>query len=337
MILYKYYGYNSGLAALQSRRLGFRDPNCFNDPLELSFPIAKLDSKDQWLSQSLEILRKWVVILSLTKNPVDWTMWAHYGENHAGFVIGYEAADPFLDDPRYNLITAGNGAVSYRAPVSSDLTALVDEQLIRQFLHFGLGAELDGSTLDRVRDFAKLAFLTKHPRWKSEDEVRVIKLIASAFEETADYQSDPLRQLHPMDRLVAPNMACALVPGLKLYKHQVSIREVYLGARNPHLRAISNADDFDPALTNAATTQQWRIKKVTITPDSWEPAVADIGPEALSVPRLSRGLTQCLSFDAETAQFIQERLSRVAIEESDRYELTTWNGEHYLKRSGRFL
>jgi Ca2+-binding EF-hand superfamily protein len=39
MRLYKYYGYDAGLAALESQRLGFRCPKDFNDPLELSFPF----------------------------------------------------------------------------------------------------------------------------------------------------------------------------------------------------------------------------------------------------------------------------------------------------------
>jgi hypothetical protein len=37
MILYKYYGFEAGLSALKSQRLGFRLPAYFNDPFELSF------------------------------------------------------------------------------------------------------------------------------------------------------------------------------------------------------------------------------------------------------------------------------------------------------------
>ena len=38
LILYKYYGFNSGESALESERLGFRTPTHFNDPFEASEP-----------------------------------------------------------------------------------------------------------------------------------------------------------------------------------------------------------------------------------------------------------------------------------------------------------
>src|SRR5665647_580539 len=112
MILYKYYGYSAGLTALLSEKLGFRCPNYFNDPLELSFPIDQSDPKAIQLAQGLEVLRESVVILSLTQTPLDPLMWAHYGEEHKGFVIGYDISDPFLNSSDYNLVTADEGAVT---------------------------------------------------------------------------------------------------------------------------------------------------------------------------------------------------------------------------------
>jgi Protein of unknown function (DUF2971) len=217
MILYKYYGYKAGLAALRSRKLGFRCPNEFNDPLELSFPGDKSDSTGQPLAQALEVLRKWVVILSLTKTPTDPLMWAHYGEEHRGFVIGYDISDPFLSSSDYNLITVDDGTVTYASPTASKITAAYDPTTIHSLLQFSLGAPPNEKILDEVRSLAKKVFLTKHPRWSSEREVRVVKLLTSAFETASDYQADPLCRFSTPSRLVAPGIACALIRGLYLW------------------------------------------------------------------------------------------------------------------------
>ena len=59
MILYKYYGFGAGLAALGSQKLGFREPRYFNDPFELSY----LDNSDDlnFVSTKTEELKKSLV------------------------------------------------------------------------------------------------------------------------------------------------------------------------------------------------------------------------------------------------------------------------------------
>ena len=61
MILYKYYGFNSGESALESERLGFRTPTHFNDPFEASVVEGESFTKDR-IQQTLNN----VAILSLT-------------------------------------------------------------------------------------------------------------------------------------------------------------------------------------------------------------------------------------------------------------------------------
>lgn len=115
MILYKYYGFNSGLTALQNSQFGFRTPRNFNDPFELTFlsnaegPNSKLDQFEMELDQ----LKGSVAILSLTRTPLNPLMWAHYGEGHAGFVIGYDTSDKFLTSSKYNLVPVDDGDVVY--------------------------------------------------------------------------------------------------------------------------------------------------------------------------------------------------------------------------------
>lgn len=337
MRLYKYYGYEAGLAALRSQRLGFRCPKDFNDPLELSFPIEDSSPKGEQLARALDALRDWVVILSLTETPTDSLMWAHYGEDHRGFVIGYNTSDPFLSSSNYNLITVDDGAVSYGAPSSSEIAAAYDASTIRSLLHFGLGAPPSKGQLDDVRNLAKQVFLTKHPRWRTETEVRVVKLLNSAFGEVSVYQADPLRSVVPYDRIVAPEISCILVPGLWLYEHQVKIEEVYLGARNllasrdRHLDAGS-----DRSLAERAEKLGWAVRRVCTSPSSWDLGTVNLEPDALVVGRRERGLSHYSSFGANAARALT-KLAAHDIDDEDRFELSTWNGESHLRKNGEFI
>jgi len=337
MRLYKYYGYDAGLAALESQRLGFRCPKNFNDPLELSFPIEDSSPKGEQLARALDALRDWVVILSLTATPTDSLMWAHYGEDHRGFVIGYDTSDPFLSSPNYNLITVDDGAVSYGAPSASEIAATHDAPTILALLHFGVGARLSEGQLDNVRSLAKRVFLTKHSRWHTEREVRVVKVLNSAFEGVDVYQADPFRRFMPYDRIVAPEISCVLVPGLWIYEHQVEIQEVYLGARNPlasHDRHIDAR--LDRGLAERAKTLGWAVHGVCTSPSSWDLHTVDLDSDALVIERRDRGLTHYSSFGANAARTLT-KLVAGPIGDQDQFELSTWNGVSYLRRNGEFM
>ena len=337
MRLYKYYGYEAGLAALRSQRLGFRRPNDFNDPLELSFPIDDSSPSGMQLARALNVLREWVVILSLTETPTDALMWTHYGDEHRGFVVGYDMSDPFLSSPEYNLITVDNGAVTYSAPSSAEIAAVYDDSTVQYLLHFGLGAPLSERQLDDVRSLANKAFLTKHPRWHTEKEVRVVKLLNSAFEEVSAYQSDPLRTVVPYHRDVAPGYACELVRGLHLYKHQVKIEEVYLGAHNP--MAKQNRDRYaqsDRSLAERAETLGWVVRGISTSPSSWDLGTVDLDSDALVIEQRKIGLTYISTFDAGAARALT-KLADHEIDDKDRFELTTWNGVSYLRKNGEFI
>ena len=115
MILYKYYSFTAGIAALNSRRLGFREPAYFNDPFELSY-LSSVDATQSELEQLAKMingLKRSLVVLSLARTPHNPLMWAHYSENHSGFVIGYEVDDGFLTDDTLNIIPVNRGAVTY--------------------------------------------------------------------------------------------------------------------------------------------------------------------------------------------------------------------------------
>jgi hypothetical protein len=106
-ILYKYYSCAGGQAALKSQNLGFRKPEFFNDPFELTALSNSVGpaNKQETLKIRIDQLRDQVAVLCLTRSAFNPLMWAHYADQHKGFVIGYDTSGPFLNSPEYNLIT----------------------------------------------------------------------------------------------------------------------------------------------------------------------------------------------------------------------------------------
>lgn len=223
MILYKYYDAGGGRAALNSRRLGFRTPSNFNDPFELTAlsngdgPMSKLHT----LRQQIEQLKEQVVILSLTRSPLNPLMWAHYGREHTGVVIAYDVSGDFLNSQEYNLIPADTGEVIYTHTKSPfKVTPQTMETLLRVYQQ-GFGAA--GTQTYEQQALARRLFLTKHASWVYEEEVRIVKIADSLFEETHVFQADPLRSYDSGGKLPY---------GLHLYRREVPIVGVYLGAKN---------------------------------------------------------------------------------------------------------
>ncbi|PYC03798.1 hypothetical protein DMX12_09315 [Pseudomonas sp. MB-090624] len=114
-ILYKYYSYAGGKAAIRSQNLGFRKPEYFNDPFELTALSNSVGpvGKQETLKARIDQLKDQVAILCMTRSALNPLMWAHYADQHQGFVIGYDVSGPFLNSPEYNLITVDSGDVLY--------------------------------------------------------------------------------------------------------------------------------------------------------------------------------------------------------------------------------
>lgn len=223
VILYKYYDAGGGRAALNSRRLGFRKPSNFNDPFELTAlsngdgPMPEL----HMLRRQVEELKEQVVILSLTRSPLNPLMWAHYGKEHTGVVIAYDVSGDFLNSQEYNLIPADAGEVIYTHTKSPFKVTPQTMDILLRVYQQGFGAP-DAQTYEQ-QALARRLFLTKHASWVYEEEVRVVKIADSMFEETHVFQADPLRSCES---------GSDLPYGLHLYRQEVPIVEVYLGAKN---------------------------------------------------------------------------------------------------------
>ncbi|AOA09244.1 DUF2971 domain-containing protein [Pseudomonas sp. TMW 2.1634] len=270
-ILYKYYSCGGGKAALKSQNLGFRKPEFFNDPFELTALSNNIGpaSKQETLKLQIDELKDQVVILCLTRSAFNPLMWAHYADEHQGFVIGYDVSGPFLNSPDYNLITVESGDVLYtntKTPFPLNPESM--GALLGVYQH-ALGFE---GAADQA--LARRLLLTKHASWVYEEEVRVVKKLIDWTRTVEEDQADPLRSYYTLTRNLEPGE----VPGfdfepgscvaplnenareLYLFGHKVPIREVYLGARSTYEEDPNFAELFQPGR---------QIFKLDVNQSSW--------------------------------------------------------------------
>lgn len=243
-LLYKYYSYAGGMAALKSQNLGFRKPEFFNDPFELTALSNNVGSVGKLgdLKARIDQIKDQVVILCLTRCAFNPLMWAHYADQHQGFVIGYDVSGSFLNSPDYNLITVDSGGVLYtstKTPFSLNSEGMktltgVWEQA------FGFGDVADQAMARRL-------FLTKHASWVYEEEVRVVKRLVDWTRTVEEDMNDPFRSYYILTRDLELGKAVPFNSNareLYLYNHKVPINEVYLGARSMFEEDDNYADVF---------------------------------------------------------------------------------------------
>ena len=267
MILYKYYSESSGMAALESGRLGFRNPRYFNDPLELSYYSRIADAPGTGLENQINEIQDSVAILSLTTSDENPLMWAHYGDEHRGFCIGYDVSCPFFSSD-YCLIPASKGKVIYKneKPVSD--SPEFDLGLYDAFLQ-AMGLEEDVTS--KTAEIARKLYLTKSEDWEYEDEYRVVKITGSLFEESHVFQGDPLRHFTIPSKPMSednPHYHVATVPGLHIFSYSPKIRSITLGMRN---KWESSSELLDFASSNAwkSKIDDAVINKVRPANDGW--------------------------------------------------------------------
>ena len=340
MILYKYYGFSAGLSALKSSQLGFRIPISFNDPFELSFldnaegPEVKLNDLDFKIKE----LKKSVAILSLTRTPLNPLMWAHYGEDHTGFVIGYKVDSPFLNDENYNLIPVDRGDVVYTNTKTLHQLNKKSRELLHQVYLASQGLIEESPDRSDFENLARKIFLTKHSSWVYEEEVRVVKSFFSMFEDVDEYYSDPMRNWYSISQNVAPMISVEKVSGLKIFNHEVDIKEVYLGVRNP---LIANCEDdcniLDRTLSEKAIEKNWNINILKIPKGSWNLESQSADSKLLEIKPQQRGLIKSFSLSGKDADFIFQNLKINDLSEHDNIEVTNWENELFLKINGEFI
>ena len=172
MILYKYVSFEAAKKILETNTLGFSHLDDFNDPFEsTAFGFQDhgiVTNRVQTNAYRNRFSDKYAV-LSLTDNPLNPLMWAHYGVSHTGVVLGIDVDKAGLNHESF-VIPVSKGKIEY----------FIDEPCIGEF---SLDAELLRSVgsdelINLNNANAKLlkhAFLYKQNIWDYENEIRVVK------------------------------------------------------------------------------------------------------------------------------------------------------------------
>lgn len=262
MILYKYYGASAGISAIESKKLGFREPSYFNDPFDLTY--INNSSLSNELNRLVAYFKNYSVILSLTRNPLNPLMWAHYGAEHKGFCIGYDVDDDFLLSKGHNLIPVSSGDVTYtsvkeQVDIDSDFS-----DVWRDLISVSNAENIDAFISDN-KNLAllllKKMLLYKHSAWSYEEEVRVIKIHRPLLEEIGTEDGN-IPEGHFLSHEYNWSNPMANVDGLWLYDHPVKIKEIYCGLR-------SEVDEAQGALLSSVAADGVKVFKVDMLNGSW--------------------------------------------------------------------
>lgn len=176
MILYKYVGFDAGLAILETQTIGFSLPRDFNDPFEGT--ALALKGKVAGISVESGAVRNRFInkyaVLSLTRAPLNPLMWSHYADSHKGMVIGIDTEKAGLESFNDYLIPAQRGEMIYLNTVPKLINSISSEQLMQ----IGNPELISWESSERL---LKHAFLYKQLCWAYEEEVRVVKCLGQDY------------------------------------------------------------------------------------------------------------------------------------------------------------
>lgn len=170
MLVYKYMSLQGLDACLNQRTIRFTKPVNFNDPFDCAAAAEEEIEKGLNIrtagstnADKLFTIRNAIGILSLTRNPLNPLMWAHYGENHRGGVIAIDTEEAGLECTEANIISASAGNVIYTTVRPS----VEDDHLPH---HGEITAQHDRLMLEKL-------FLYKSLHWSYEEEIRVARRV----------------------------------------------------------------------------------------------------------------------------------------------------------------
>lgn len=261
MILYKYMSESAAQAILRSQAIGFSKPSTFNDPYELQ--AAYPAQGDNPISLLLSRMRGFAArstwsdtsgVLCLTRNPLNPLMWAHYGNEHKGVVLGFDGVKAGFHDTQRCLIPAQFGNIVYthtRPTHPLEPFSGSDPILIGHTHHYPTGHE---EKLHRT-------FLQKPACWSYEEEVRVVKCI-----------SDRVGGTNP-----SGTFAEVPVNGKTLYCYKMpqgAIVEAYWGMRHS---ALESSEAMEKALKEyRELCPNIKVRACTLSDITWEIEYADV-------------------------------------------------------------
>lgn len=162
--IFKYFsGINLGHAFARDGHVGIKCsyPQDYNDPYELFLGID-LDQGSELLATYSEVVQEVPSQLTtcFSKSPVVAPMWAHYADNHRGFVIGFDVAQ-FQDAFPHLLVRE----VFYLERPSEDLVRFTEMAAHRR-------KPRDAMFLRNAVTYH--SYFSKYQEWSYEQEVRAV-------------------------------------------------------------------------------------------------------------------------------------------------------------------
>lgn len=252
MILYKYVDLDTAHLIFENSTLKFSKAASLNDPFELmSLHYGDKQNSDDQIIKRIAVSISFG-ILSLTRNPLNPLMWAHYGKGiqaeyegairldkgnntHAGIVLGIDPDEAELNLSESNVIPAKYGSVIYTATKPQHPFEHSDSHE----LYDGMLYQFNPNLLEALQR----TFLHKSSHWSYEEEVRVVRNISRGY-----YKEE----VQPIKRS--------------------SFKEVYIGTRNAFNKAyleglkaiIENGLPSCEIFVCRFDEIDWRLKKVRI-------------------------------------------------------------------------
>lgn len=218
MILYKYMSLLAATQVIKTSSVGFTHLEDFNDPFEATSFGFKNETDSIVTSQIAQTACKnrfsrGYAVLSLTRQPLNPLMWAHYGDSHQGVVIGIDVDEANFNSISDNFIPYQFGEIIYTATKpKNDLDLISPEELM------SIGKDILFDT--DLFNLAKRAFLYKSLEWAYEEEVRVVKEVKSL--NISYHFAEGIIEDFNIIRIGGRPLYCFSIP-------KSSIKEVYLG------------------------------------------------------------------------------------------------------------
>lgn len=267
MILYKYVSYSAGRKILESNSIGFTQPNNFNDPFELEagYPQASEEEMQKNIFSNFNVYNKKEIwkrntgVLSLTRQPINALMWAHYGKQHTGMVIGIDSSIDEFTCEKKNTIPVQYGNVIYtnKKPEHGFISSPTDRLNIGDTTHF---------SKEHLEQLQRL-FLYKSMCWSYEEEVRVAKCL-NGVDDYADLASGSSVELKSGSFTMLKTDDKKKTYLLALPKG--AIKEVYFGCWSGFLEDEEKFDDIRRAVKSSqphikiyscrASNESWELK-----------------------------------------------------------------------------
>lgn len=261
MKLYKYTSFSAAEKIIETLKIGFNQIDNFNDPFEgratgLWEPSHDSDRADfTTISQALLKARVNHRVLSLTREPLNPLMWAHYANSYEGVVIEFDSIVSQLNSDEF-VIPASKGDMIYTRtkPTMNDFGSYY------------------GEFLNNTEEILKRTFLFKSQDWSYEEEVRVVGELQSKHSlfKTELINGRPMSMYSfPKDSITAVYIGYNAFRPFQVVTDDlddyIQKQQRTLGFYKTLIKWMENGIEIKESVPEKSS---WRLKEIEITLDS---------------------------------------------------------------------